>query len=365
MHPPVRLYLYRFLVTVLLGGLLFGCAGIDHRLPGERGDFQVGLWLSQDLLKEGEEAIAAYLDDASAHGVTSVYPSFWSRGYVAYPGSQYARQNPDFAGWNPLEIVLREADKHGLTVHLWAEGGFFTHRNFSDSQEDAGYILAQNPEWIAENREGRISWHNPNRNSFHYALNPAHPEARRFLRDLMLEAVRLHPGAAGLNLDRIRYPAFDFSYDPFSLETFKAEHGFDPLQIGPDPQRQLLWDQWRIAQLNTFMREMAESFQSEFPRKTLSAAVVPPYLMDDKSQRWDQMVAQGHLRLPIPRIRGTPELARREIERTAALLPPETRFYVGLELTTFDLTDLPAAIDLARTHGAAGIVLLPRSDRAR
>lgn len=365
MHPPARHFLSCILLTVSLGALLFGCASIDRRAPGEPNDFHVGLWLSQDLLKEGEEAITATLDDAAARGVTAIYPSFWARGYVVYPESRFARQHPDFTGWNPLEVVLRESHKRGLAVHLWAEAGVFTHRNFSDSQEDAGYILEQNPDWVAESREGRISWHNPARNSFHYALNPAHPEARRFLRDLMLEAVRLHPGAAGLNLDRIRYPAFDFSYDPYSLKRFKAEHGFDPLQIGPEPERQSLWNRWRIDQLNTFMREMTESFQSEFPRKVLSAAVVPPYLMDDKFQRWDQMVAQGHLRLPIPRIRGTPELARREIERSAALLPPGTRFYVGLELTAFDLADLPAAIELARAHNAAGVVLLPATSRNR
>ncbi len=320
-------------------------------------ELHVGIWLNRTILMEGEQAIAAFLDDAASRGIAAVYPNFWFHGYAIYPGSRYVEQHPDFIGWNPLEVVIREAGKHNIEVHPWAEYGFFSHYNFTDSQEDVGYILKRNPQWITENREGSVSLYNPENGFSHYSLNPAHPEAREFLRELMLEAVRLHPEVTGLNLDRIRYQGSNFSYDRYSLEAFKAQYGFDPLQSGPDPERRMLWDQWRSGQITTFMRDMANAFHAEFPGKVLSAAVIPPYMMEDKFQRWDEAVARGYLHVPIPMIYGSLELAQREIDRSFALLPGDAKVYVGLDLASMGAETLSAAVDYARARGAAGVVL--------
>lgn len=352
----IPVFLGRCLLIFLLSVLFWGCASIG---PGsDRSQkFHVGIWLNREIMKEGEEAISTFLNDAAARGITAVYPNFWFQGHTIYPGSEYADQHPEFAGWNPLEVVIREADRLGIEVHPWAEYGFFTHLDFTDSQEDTGYILEANPGWITESREGRVSLHYPQRDFSHYSLNPAHPGARQFLRDVMLEAVRLHPEVAGLHLDRIRYQRSDFSYDPFSLAAFKAEHGFNPLQIGPDPEQQALWERWRIEHINTFMLEMSREFQAEFPGKILSAAVVPPYRMGDKFQRWDEMVSRGYLHVPIPRVYGSFELVQREIDRSLALLPTGSKLYAGLDLGSLDFAEVTRAVDYVRSRGVAGIVL--------
>jgi uncharacterized lipoprotein YddW (UPF0748 family) len=356
MKPSTFCSFFRLPLLLLLLAVLSGCV---TRPPADSPpeDFHVGIWLNRHIMQEGEEAIAAFLDDAAARGITAVYPNFWFHGYAIYPDSKLVEQHPDFQGWNPLAVVLREAQKRDLEVHAWGEYGFFTHYNFTDSQEEVGYILQRHPAWISENREGRISLHNAQHGFSHYSLNPGHPEARRFLRDLMLEVVRLHPDLTGLNLDRIRYQGSDFSYDRFSRESFAAKHGFDPLQIGPGLDERARWDQWRVEQINAFMGEMSKAFSAEFPDKTLSAAVLPPYMMDDKFQRWDQAVAQGHLQVPIPMIYGHPDLVRREIDRSAALLPPGTKLYIGLDVAALSPQELLSAVDYARTRGAHGVVL--------
>lgn len=343
-------------LLAVAAGFFTGCRTGAFRISRAH-DFHVGIWLNRHIMQEGEQAIIDFLEDARERGVTDVYPNFWFHGYTIYPDSAHVRQHPDFVGWDPLAVVVREAERLGMGVHPWGEYGFFAHFNRTNDQEDVGYILEQLPTWLVENREGRNSLYNADLGVAHFSMNPAHPGVQRFLRNLMLEPARLYPGVAGIHLDRIRYQGRDFSYDRYSRDAFSAEHGFDPLHTGLTGEQLMRWERWRIEQINEFMRTMAEAFREQFPRKTLSAAVLPPYMMDEKFQRWDEWVASRHLDVPVPMIYGQREMVEREIDLALRLVPRRRPIYVGLDVGAMSEDDLLGAAEYARERGAAGIVL--------
>lgn len=320
-------------------------------------DFEVGVWLNRHIMAEGEEAIVSFLDDARERGLTSVYPNFWFHGYVIYPGSDLARQHPDFEGKDVLGFVLAEAKKRDLKVHPWGEYGFFTHYNWTNDQEDVGYILEANPDWKVLSKDGSVSLKNEKQGFAHYSMNPAHPQARKFLADIHLEVVRKYPEVDGIHLDRIRYQDVDYSYDTHTLSQFQEKHGFDPRTIQEDDeQKHRAWNEWRAEQLHTFMREFSTAFREEFPGKTISAATVPPYMKHEKFQNWEIWAEEGTLDVVMPMIYGGPGLTRQETDRTLELVPDGFPVAAGLDVN-MGSAPLLEAVKYAKENGAVGVVL--------
>src|SRR5690606_31822473 len=80
--------------------------------------------------------------------------------------------------------------------------------NSRENAEQYGPILQKYPQW---RNIQRPHWNNPNPvisdyEPGHYFLDPANPDVRQFLDQLLMEMVT-HYDADGLNLDYIRYPA--------------------------------------------------------------------------------------------------------------------------------------------------------------
>lgn len=324
---------------------------------GSHDGMDVGIWLNRHVMAEGKDAIVEFLDKAEAHGINVIFPNYWFHGYVIYPGSRHVQQHPDFIGSDPMAIVVREAKARGMEVHPWGEYGFFTHYNFTDDQEDVGYVLKRYPEWITENLEGRVALHNERAGWSHYSLNPGHPGARRFLADVLLEVIELYPEVDGLHLDRIRYQNPDFSYDDYSIEAFEAIHGVDPREAAPDnPDSHAPWVRFREDQINKFMTLLTEDLRREHPEIVLTGAVVPPYMMHEKFQRWDEWAHRGQIDVLIPMMYGGPQLVRRELAASRAMLPANQTLWGGLDAHAG--TDaLALSLDTLAANGVSGVVI--------
>ncbi|MFH0794118.1 MAG: family 10 glycosylhydrolase [bacterium] len=343
----------------LLAAILIAPAMVTAQTtpPPKARPFEVGIWLNRHIMAKGEEAIVGFLDEAQKRGLTAVFPNYWFHGYVIYPGSKFVKQHPDFVGRDPLGIVIREAHARGIKVYPWAEYGFFTHYNYTDDQSDVGYILQGHPDWITRNREGRVALHNPKQNFSHYSLNPAHPEARAFLSQVLLEVMFKYPDADGLHLDRIRYQAAEFSYDDFSRTAFKKEFGIDPLDIATtDSASQKQWADWRTRQVDQFMELIARDYRARFPDKPMTAAVIPPYLQDEKFQRWEHWAAEGNLDVAMPMLYGGVDLVRKELGKALAELPKGFSVWAGIDASMGE-DGLAQAIDAGKEMGATGVVL--------
>ncbi len=320
----------------------------------------VGIWLNRHIMAEGEAAIVDFMDQAEQRGINIIMPNYWFHGYVIYPGSRYVRQHPDFIGKDPLAIVFREAQKRGMEVHPFGEYGFFAHFHYGDTEpgeESKGYILQENPDWIVRDRGGELYHYVPVYDAYYYSLNPAHPGARRFLADVLLEVMDLYPESDGLHLDRMRYQDPDYSYDEFSLKAFEAIHGTNPLEAAPeDPDTYAPWVRFREDQINHFITILSDDLRRRHPDALLTAAVVPPYFMRDKFQRWDEWAHRGQLDVAIPMMYGSPELVRRELEQVLSMLPAGVPVWGGISLGAGEEATI-GSMDVLSAHGVPGVVL--------
>lgn len=318
-------------------------------------DFTAGVWLNRHVMAEGEQAIIEYLDQAKERGINAIFPNYWFHGCVIYPGSAFARQHADFEGWDPMAVVLRESKARGMKVYPWFEYGFFSHFNRDDSQTDLGYLLNERPHLATKNKEGRMGLRNEGLGVTHYSFNPAHPEARRFVVDVALEVMDKYPEMDGLHLDRIRYQGPDWSYDDYSREQFQAAHGVDPMEIA-DEGKHAAWVRWRELQVNAFMDEIAAEFRRKHPGKPITAAVVPPYMKEEKFQRWEEWARAGALDVAVPMLYGDRPLVQRELNRSLALLHDGIPVWAGID-AAMPAEEVLSAVQLARNMGLEGIVI--------
>jgi uncharacterized lipoprotein YddW (UPF0748 family) len=333
----------RTLLTLCL--MVLGACAVAQPSPEER---IRGIWLNRHLMAEGEEAIVAFLDQCESRGITHVLPNFWFHGYLIYPGSDLAPQHPDFEGWDPMAVVVREAHARGLRVWPWSEYGFFTHFNRTMDEAGCGRILTEHPEWRMADSEGHIGLRNEGIGVIHFSMNPAHPEARTFLIGLHLDIAERYE-IDGINTDRIRYMGPDWGHDPYSLARFEEDERID--RAAPDA-----FDRWRVLQINDFQRELAERWRAAHSDLPITAAVNPPYMFEDKFQHFGEWMAEGTLDVAVPMIYGGPGLVRRECEAMAALVPEGGAWLAGLDAAQGDET-LSELVSIAEAAGAAGVVI--------
>lgn len=311
-------------------------------------DFIRGIWLNRHLMAEGEEAIVSFLDDCHARGITHIMPNFWFHGYLIYPGSEMAPQHPDFVGWDPMEVVVREAHSRGMRVLPWGEYGFFTHFNRTLDEDDCGWILTEHPEWRTADAEGHVGLHNEGLGVMHFSMNPAHPGARSFLIDLHLDVAARYD-VDGINLDRIRFMGEGWGHDAFSEAAFAS----DPRV---DSQAEGAFGRWRELILLDFMAELSARWRAAYPELPITAAVAPPYLQAEKSQNWHEWVAAGHLDLPVIMLYGDAELVRTQLGLCRDELPEGAPLLAGLDAGRGD-ESLAAQVAVAQEMGAAGVVI--------
>lgn len=254
-----------------------------------------GVWLNHDMMAEGAAALTRSLNLFADAGINVVYPNVWFRGKVLYPGSKFAPQDSRFAGWDPLETVAAEAHRRGMKVLPWFEYGFITHFNTTGDPRDVGAVLSAHPDWAAVDRAGNVGLLHTDHKVYFYSLSPAVPAARAWLRDLVLEAAR-HSKVDGIQLDRIRYPYQNTSYDTYSREAFKAVKA-DPLTLPEDDPD---WVAWREKQVTTFMAEFEQEAARVIPGMPITSAVLPSSANKAHYQDWAAWCAAGYLDVATP-----------------------------------------------------------------
>ncbi len=236
-----------------------------------------------------------------AIGLNTVYVETWKNGYTQYPSAVLERtvgidRRPNLMPQDPgdpaeaaarpardlLDETLIEAHRNGLLYLAWFEYGFMAAH-----KETHNHLRRMKPEWLARNRAGsEVAGQNP-----FVWMNPLHPGARRFLLDLVLEAIDRYD-LDGVQLDdRIVWPSLEMGYDDYTRGVYAAEHGgAQP----PDDVNDPAWRQWRADKVTEYARTFVAEVRRRRPGVLVSVSPAPyPWVWEHYLCDWPKWAAEG------------------------------------------------------------------------
>lgn len=226
-------------------------------------------------------------------GLNTVYVEAWKNGYTQFPSRVLERtigvdRRPDLMPQDPsdgpdrlalpardlLGETLVEAHRNGLLYIAWFEYGFMAAHKDTDN-----HLRRMKPEWLSRDIEGN----EVAPNGFVW-MNPLHPEARRFLLDIVLEAVDRYD-LDGVQLDdRIVWPYYTMGYDDFTVAMYRNEHGG---HAPPEDPREPGWMRWRADKVNEYSRQFVEEVRRARPGLIVSLSPAPyPWCYENYLLEW-------------------------------------------------------------------------------
>jgi uncharacterized lipoprotein YddW (UPF0748 family) len=244
------------------------------------------------------ENTAATMKRLREIGLNTVYVECWKNGYTQFPSQVLQRtigvdRRPNLMPQDPSDTpealrrpardllgeTLTEAHRQGLVYIAWFEYGFMAaHKGTMN------HLRTQKPEWLSRDIKG--SEVAPN--GFVW-LNPLHPEARRFLLDLVLEAVDKYD-LDGVQLDdRIVWPYITMGYDDYTKKVYAKEHdGREPPADEKDPE----WMRWRADKINAYAKQFVQELRARRPGLVISLSpAVYPWCWDHYMLEWPRWAA--------------------------------------------------------------------------
>ncbi len=272
-------------------------------------------------------------------GLNTVYVETWKNGYTQYPSEVLKRtigvdRRPALVKMDPsdpdkpaefrdlLEETLIEAHRQGLIYIAWFEYGFMAAHKDTNN-----HLRRMYPHWLSRDIHGN----EVAKNGFVW-MNPMHPEARRFLLEIVLEAADKYD-LDGVQLDdRIVWPYYDMGYDEFTVEAYRQAHqGARPPSNPRDPG----WMRWRADHVNEFSKQFTQHIRGTHPGLLISLSpAVYPWCWENYLLEWPRWAAWTR----ADAYRGTPEwVGQRETPRWDEFIPQNYRFsFEAFERTWLD-----------------------------
>lgn len=252
-----------------------------------------GTWLTTTANDHiaGPEQTAQTMRRLREIGLNTVYVETWKNGYTQYPSRALERvigveRRPALMKMDPsdpdrpveardlLQETLIEAHRNGLIYIGWFEYGFMAAH-----QGTMNHLREMKPEWLSRDIDGGVVAPN----GFVW-MNPLHPEARRLLLDIILEAVDRYD-MDGVQLDdRIVWPYITMGYDDFTVAWYRNEHGGTPPPADPrDPE----WMRWRAEKINEYAHQFVRELRAARPGLIVSLSPAPyPWCYENYLLEW-------------------------------------------------------------------------------
>lgn len=327
-----------------------------------------GLWI-RPTEKTPDEIIST-LERIKDSGFNSIFIETYYHGKTIFPSSTmnkygFTVQNEEFAGFNPLEIWIKEAHKRDIKVHIWFQSFYVGNKR---PQLNPSSILSVHPEWGNKTKQyansagatQSVSEHNG------YFLDPANCEVQDFLKDLILEIITDYK-PDGINLDYIRYPnstsnndmsAWGFS--EYARNEFKELYGVDPLELTVSDALWYDWNEYRRNKITQFVKTIGQLGKENH---TYISTVIFPDIssaLANKQQDWRTWsfnnYVDGFTPLFLTYDSGMLASMMNDVLRVKS---PETELYAGLFVTFMggSSEDLVRQIYEARKMKSNGIIL--------
>jgi len=323
------------------------------------------IWLDRGSIVNagGPEGLRQLIRTIGQAGFNIIYFETVNAGYPIYP-STLVEQNPQVKGWDPLEVAVDEAHKHGIELHAWvwtfAVGNTRHNRILGQPDSYPGPILSQ-PELASEALRGsRGELVQPEQ--YEYWLSPASAKARKFLIAYFSEIVRNYK-VDGLQLDYIRYPFqkpnTPVGFEPFELSRFTAETGLT-VNAGNEESFKA-WEAWKAFQVTSFVKDLSETVHTINPDIKVSAAVFPltrHSRMLMIQQDWETWVRNGWVDTLSPMAYSqSARSLQRMVEYIHNVGGDKTLVYPGLSLSKLNAVQLLDTLEICRRTGVMGTTL--------
>ena len=258
------------------------------------------------------------IEHAAATRSNALFVQMRRRGdtYFRHPVEPPAADPAYSPSFDALEYLVRRAHERKIEVHAWMVVGP-AWRNRLGAPPDARHVwnrhgpsASGDAMWLTVNDRGETAMRLNSKAEASYSLDLGHPEAARYLADVILEPLK-HYDIDGIHLDYIRYPEYpgDWGHNPVSAARFQRLHN----RAGTPDIGDARWDQFRRDQVTALMRQIYIRAHALKPRAKVSAALItwgdgpatpdafpktPAY--NRAFQDWPSWLAEGILDLAIP-----------------------------------------------------------------
>ncbi len=273
-------------------------------------------------------------------------------------------------GWDPLELAIREAKRHGIELHAYVNV-FPAWLSQRYPPRDSGQLWWERPHWFMCDAAGgrmipRDQQVNPDVRDWYSFISPGVPEVQDYLAGLFEELVSRYE-VDGLHYDYIRYPREirevaegyeeraaelgNWSYDAVSLARFARETGVAAPDL--DPER---WVDWRAEQISETVRKIDERVRSHRPGLVVSAAVMadPHDARQTKFQDYLRWMQRGHLDVAVTmNYTGNDETFRQRSQMLLEARPQQGLAVVGMSLA-HEPEQVVRQIEMTRELGTDG-----------
>lgn len=260
--------------------ILWGCQSGDRHVPAPARlarDWRPkplpapvkAIWVARFHYRYPED-IRSIMRNCAALGFNTVLWQVRGEATAAYPSrlepwsAQFDYRDP---GYDPLQIAVAEAHRHGLRLEAWIN----VMPGWKGPQPPPinNQLWHARPEWFLHDSSGRRQ----PLGDFYAILNPCLPEVRRYIAEIARELVSNYE-LDGIHLDYVRYawettPGARGQYprDAATLRLFREETGRNP------DDDIAAWDRWRAAQITRLVAEIRAVVRQTRPGTTLTAAV--------------------------------------------------------------------------------------------
>lgn len=295
----MKRFVLSLIVSFCLGWLCF-CSAVCAAT------FFQGIWIDVRSIPLTEDGIRDMVRRVHSANFNAILVESFYLGETIYPSPFLSSQGLpsqmstfEEAGIDPLKIIVEEAHRLSLQVHVWFDM-FYVGLN------EPGALLSRYPQWSAINRDGSTGYQQGNNHFFW--ICPEHPEVKEFYSQLFQEVGKNYP-IDGIHLDYLRFPdptLADACYAPEHCQKFEEEYGVDPREISPlnQPAFYREWNKTRAQFLTDFVTYISEELRHSLPHLIFSCAVKPqgfPEELNPRSlQDWPRWAELGLFDVFVP-----------------------------------------------------------------
>ncbi len=319
------------------------------------------IWLDRGTIVacQNPQGMSALFDRLHKSGINVVYFETNNAGFTMYP-TKISTPNPQIQGWDPLGCAVQEAHKRGMEIHAWFwtfnVGNTFHNPIIKEDADYPGPVLSSSDFALAL-QSGKGALVPPKQHEFW--LDPSAPEARQFIKSLVVEIVRKYD-LDGFQLDYIRYPfngkGGEMGFNWSGRIRFERETHLSLDRL--DDRTRQAWVAWKQKQVSSFVQDVSATIRSIKPSIRISAAVyaMPANKRSELIQQdWETWVTNGWVDTLNPMTYVT---KGSELSTMAGYVRQSTAnkamVYPGLFIKDLDTAGLVEQLDISRSLGTLG-----------